>query len=220
MELNLSLQIWALSTTPASPDTALLPQERGKLAGDGGRGQRVLSSPDNAAPRIVCWRTSKFYQFALQILCRSFPLCISSNCYTLAHPFPGMMWLREMRQMLSSWDTLLCILAALLSILIEQETHRNISNIYSNFHRGPSRLETHHSTFHLQESDNKYSTLPFSSRACSVMTITTFTLPCSKEAAGMVSSLCYPPGWGLGGLHSHIPVSRGHLSYSRTLAFS
>ena len=118
------------------------------------------------------------------------------------------------------WKFLLCILAALLSILIKQETHPNISKIYSNFHRGPSRLETHHSTFHLQESDNKYGTLPFSSRARSVMTITTFTLPCSKEAAGMVSSLCYPPGWGLGGLHSHIPVSRGHLSYSRTLAFS
>lgn len=101
----LAYRSWALSTAPASPDTALLPQERRKLAGDGGRGQHMLYSPDNAAPCIVCWRTSKFYQFALQILCRSFPLCISSNCYTLAHPFPGMTWLWEMKQMLSSWDT-------------------------------------------------------------------------------------------------------------------
>lgn len=60
--------------------------------------------------------------------------------YTLTHPLPGALWLRESKQMTSCWPIwkfLLCVLVVSLTILIKQETHPNISKISPNFPKNP-----------------------------------------------------------------------------------
>lgn len=154
------------------------------------------------------------------VLCRwcgIFPHC--SSAPTLTHPFSGRMWLQAGNE---TNDLILGHIWKYFqscSLFGSNRKHILISakSILIFTSASPTwRLLT---TSHLQESENKHSSLCFSSSACSLITIATLTLPGPPEDIGVESFLCYPPGQGLGGFHFHIPVLRGYMSCSRTLAF-
>lgn len=179
--------------------------------------------------RIICLQAESLSEppSFTSVLCRwcgIFPHCSSAPTGT---PSPilfqvGCDFRQEMKQMTSSWDTFGNSCFAYFqpcSLFGSSRKHILISakSILIFTSASPTwRLVT---TSHLQESENKHSSLCFSSSACSVITIATLTLPGPPEDLGVESFLCYPPGQGLGGFHSHIPVLRGYMSCFRTLAF-
>lgn len=134
---TLAYRVWALSTAPAGPDAIMLTLGEKEMRRE--KARHLLYSADNpSSGRLSMGLKVLPVDFVDEVL--FLPTAHQLHCYSLTHPLPAAMWLREIQQMTSSWHIwkfLLCVFAASLSILTKQEMHPNIRKIYSIFPKCP-----------------------------------------------------------------------------------
>lgn len=145
----LAYSVWVLSTAPAGPDAIVLMLRKKETSR--GKGQHWLYFPDNPSPDRLSQWASKFYQFALQRMSRSFLLFISSS----ATPLPVLFQVQWDFRKLNTWchpGTHLEIPDLHIFSLCSDQVGNILVSAKSLliFTSAPSSLQTHMTT-HLQE---------------------------------------------------------------------